>query len=72
MLACVCMCVMRVCVCVFRRQRELVSPRLFEIARSGDDEHILHVFENGDDVNPQVSQLPPFLLAMVTEYLGVA
>jgi len=68
------MCVRMMYVCVCRRQWELVSPRLFEIAKSGDDEHILHVFENGDNVNPQVNQLSSFLflrVTVVTEPMGV-
>ena len=43
-----------------RRQREVVTPRLFEVAHSGHKELIFQILENGDDMNPTVSTITSF------------
>ena len=44
-----------------KRQRELVTPQLFEAAVTGNCSKLYEVIDDGDDVNPLVS-LPGFLL----------
>ena len=39
-----------------RRQRELVTPALFECAMTGDAQRLYCLLEEGDNVNPTVSQ----------------
>ena len=41
--------------CPCRRQNELMTPLLFEVAHSGNKDLLFAVLENGDDVNPIVS-----------------
>ena len=43
------------CVGFCRRQREIVTPTLFDAAVSGNGELFFKILENGDDVNPMVS-----------------
>ena len=38
-----------------RRQKEVVTPTLFDIAVNGDKDKLYQLLENGDDVNPIVS-----------------
>ena len=38
--------------CTFRRQREIVTPTLFECTMSGDAERLYNVLEEGDCVSP--------------------
>ena len=40
-----------------RRQREIVTPALFDTAVTGKSDHLFTILENGDDVNPLVSTL---------------
>ena len=44
----------------------MVNPILFEVAKSGNDDHIMHVFENGDNVNPLVGLTITTWVVMVT------
>jgi len=39
---------------VVRRQKEVVTPALFEMAISGNADGIYSILEDGDSVNPQV------------------
>ena len=38
----------------FRRQKELIAPMLFEVARTGNKDLLFKIWENGDDINPTV------------------
>ena len=40
-----------------RRQREILTPTLFEIARNGNKDELFQLLEDGDDVNPSVSDV---------------
>ena len=44
--------------CAFRRQKELITPLLFEVAHSGNKDLLFKILENGDDVNPIVRESP--------------
>ena len=44
--------------CVIRRQKELITPLLFEVAHSGNKDLLFKILENGDDVNPIVREIP--------------
>ena len=49
----------------FRRQRELVAPMLFEVARTGNKDLLFKIWENGDDINPRV-RTPDCYLGNIT------
>ena len=42
---------------VYRRQKEVVTPMLFEIAQNGDKDKLFQLLEDDDDVNPSVSSV---------------
>ena len=42
-----------------RRQKDLVTPALFEMAMSGNADGIYSVLEDGDSVKPQVTYSVP-------------
>jgi ankyrin repeat protein len=45
-----------------RRQKDIVNPKLFEVAATGDEEALYSLLEDGDDVNPinELSEWPLF------------
>ena len=46
---------------VLRRKEDVVNPKLFEIAASGNSDLLYQLLEDGDDVNPYVSRCINFI-----------
>ena len=51
-----------------RRQSELVTPVLFDVAVSGNSELLFKILENGDDVNPSVNTTTSSYTTITSSY----
>ena len=56
-------------VLMVRRQKELITPLLFEVAHSGNKDLLFKILENGDDVNPTVREIPKLIHVPYTQHL---